>query len=109
MSALGQERTSPAYFAMSALPLKADKAQTCWHVCFVPEADSCTAANDVQVSTSLFGHRGGAIEQRDRRIEAEGLPRYCSGGSRHCGVPPLFLHSDRNFLRALPCRPLASA
>src|SRR5262249_44825457 len=39
MSALGQERTSPAYLAMSALPLKADKAQTCWHVRFVPKAD----------------------------------------------------------------------
>jgi len=32
-----------------------------------------------------------------------------SAGSHHCGVPPLLLHSDRNFLRALPCRPLASA
>jgi hypothetical protein len=39
MSELGQKRTSPAYLAMSALPLKADKPQTCWHVRFVPQAD----------------------------------------------------------------------
>ena len=38
-----------------------------------------------------------------QRIETE------RPGSRHCGAPPLFLHSDRNFLRALPCRPLALA
>jgi hypothetical protein len=30
-----QERTSTVHLAMSALPLKADKAQTCWHVRFV--------------------------------------------------------------------------
>src|SRR5215831_2308558 len=29
--------------------------------------------------------------------------------SGHCGAPPRFLQSERNFLRALPCRPLASA
>src|SRR5262249_33961852 len=29
---------------MSALPLKADKAQTCWHVCFVPIATERSAA-----------------------------------------------------------------
>jgi len=44
LSALGQERTSPTYLAMSALPLKADKQQTCRNVRFVPKADSCTAA-----------------------------------------------------------------
>src|SRR5262249_54206310 len=38
-----------------------------------------------------------------QRIETE------RPGSRHCGVPPLFLHSHRNFLRALPCRPLPLA
>jgi hypothetical protein len=54
-------------------------------------------------------HLVGAREHRDRRIETERLRRYCSAGSRHCGVPPFFLHTDRNFLRALPCRPLALA
>src|SRR5262245_48582677 len=39
MSALGQKRTSRRDLAMSALPLKADKAQTCWHVRFVPLAN----------------------------------------------------------------------
>src|SRR5262249_13601436 len=29
--------------------------------------------------------------------------------SGYCGAPPRFLQSARNFLRALPCRPLASA
>src|SRR5262245_1323136 len=33
------------HLAMSALPLKADKAPTCWHVRFVPKADICSAAN----------------------------------------------------------------
>jgi hypothetical protein len=46
MSALGQERTSPAYLAMSALPLKADKQQTCRNVRFVPKADKRAAANE---------------------------------------------------------------
>jgi hypothetical protein len=39
MSALGQERTSPAYSAMSALPPKADKLQRFRDVRFVPKAD----------------------------------------------------------------------
>ena len=30
---------------MSALPPKADIAESDWHVCFVPKADSCSAAN----------------------------------------------------------------
>src|SRR5262245_8573043 len=46
---LGQERTSPAHLAMSALPLKADKAQTGWHVRFVPKADICSAANSIAI------------------------------------------------------------
>jgi hypothetical protein len=37
MSALGQERTSLASLGLFALPLKADKAQTCWRVRFVPK------------------------------------------------------------------------
>ena len=31
---------------MSALPPKADKERTCWHVRFVPKADSCTAPTE---------------------------------------------------------------
>src|SRR5262245_50198777 len=44
LSALGQERTSPTYLAMSALLLKADKQQTCRNVRFVPIADIRIAA-----------------------------------------------------------------
>src|SRR5262249_32770888 len=33
LSAVGQEQTSLAYFAMSALALKADRQQTCWQTC----------------------------------------------------------------------------
>jgi N12 class adenine-specific DNA methylase len=45
MSAMGQQRTSLAYLAMSALPPKADKQQMSRFVRLVPQADSCTAAN----------------------------------------------------------------
>src|SRR5262245_30151903 len=44
MTALGQKQTPRHHGAMSALPLKADKPQTCWHVRFVPGADICNAA-----------------------------------------------------------------
>src|SRR5262249_41453445 len=44
MSAMGQERTPPAYLAMSTLPLKADKAPTCWHVRSVPCVDGSELA-----------------------------------------------------------------
>src|SRR5215472_7669452 len=44
MSALGQQRTSPAYLAMSALPLKADKEQMCRYVRFVPCVDGSELA-----------------------------------------------------------------
>jgi hypothetical protein len=39
MSALGQKQTSRLVRAMSALPPKADIAESDWHVCFVPKAD----------------------------------------------------------------------
>jgi len=68
MSALGQERTSPAYLAMSALPLKADKARTCWHVRFVPIADKRTAAKKL-----LFDHLVGAGEQRRGHVKTKCL------------------------------------
>src|SRR5262249_55405911 len=39
MSAMGQKLTLRHHLAMSALPPKADKEQTCRHVRFVPKAD----------------------------------------------------------------------
>jgi len=39
MSALGQKRTSRRVQGMSALPPKADIAESDWHVRFVPKAD----------------------------------------------------------------------
>ena len=39
MSALGQKRTSTSAWAMSALPPKADIAESDWDVRFVPKAD----------------------------------------------------------------------
>src|SRR6516225_1474149 len=44
MSALGQKQTSEEVWPMSALPPKADIGTQSWNVCFVPKADSCTAA-----------------------------------------------------------------
>src|SRR5262249_9374266 len=68
MSALGQERTLHVTYPMSALPLKADKARTCWHVRFVPKADLCTAAK-----ATLFDHLIGDREHARRDGEAERL------------------------------------
>jgi hypothetical protein len=45
MTAVGHKQTSHPARTLSALPLKADKAQTCWHVRLVPKTDSCGAAN----------------------------------------------------------------
>jgi hypothetical protein len=45
MTAMGHEQTQRHHTAMSALPLKADKTHTCWHVRLVPKADICSAAN----------------------------------------------------------------
>jgi len=42
MSALGQKQTSQRVGAMSALPPKADIAESDWHVRFVPKADTLT-------------------------------------------------------------------
>jgi hypothetical protein len=45
MSAMGQKQTLTTARAMSALPPKADINGCIFDVCFVPKADSCTAAN----------------------------------------------------------------
>jgi hypothetical protein len=51
MSALGQKQTSRPEISMSALPPKADIAGRQFDVCFVPGADSCSAAKK-----ALFDH-----------------------------------------------------
>jgi hypothetical protein len=56
---------------MSALPPKADIRPRDQDVCFGPEADSCTAANDDDYSTYLVS--GG--EQRLRECQAQCLSR----------------------------------
>jgi hypothetical protein len=48
MSALGLKQTLGKVRLMSAIPPKADIAERRCHVRFVPKADSCTAANDLQ-------------------------------------------------------------
>jgi hypothetical protein len=46
-SALGQKQTWQRILMMSDLPPKADIGTQSRNVCFVPEADSCTAAKNV--------------------------------------------------------------
>jgi hypothetical protein len=48
MSALGLKQTLGKVRLMSAIPPKADIAERRCHVRFVPKADSCTAATDLQ-------------------------------------------------------------
>jgi|SRR6516162_2473005 len=55
---------------LSALPPKADKRQMSRYVCFVPKADSCSAAK-----SPLFEHLVGEREQLCRHVETE-----CLGG-----------------------------
>src|SRR5262249_11034117 len=80
----GKKLTQRHHGAMSALPPKADKEQTCRNVRFVPKADICSAAksiNDVSAPALLCGPIGGGqsaelLESRgrdglsDRVIEA---------------------------------------
>ena len=49
MSALGQKRTFAVQNGMSALPPIADMCGALAYVCFVPKADSCTAANSITI------------------------------------------------------------
>src|SRR5262249_61602971 len=64
MAEMGQERTPPLHLAMSALPPKADKAQTCWLVRFVPKGD-------IRIAANLFDHLVGAYQKRLRNREPE--------------------------------------
>ena len=66
MSALGQKQTYAVQNRMSALPPKAHMCSAQAHVCFGPEADSCSAAKN-----SLFDHFAGAGEERGWHREAE--------------------------------------
>ena len=58
MSALGQKQTFRSAIVMSALPPKADIAESDWHVRFVPKADICSAA-----ILPLFDHLIGASNE----------------------------------------------
>jgi hypothetical protein len=53
MSALGQKQTLKGLRLMSALPPKADIAESDCHVRFVPKADSRTAAKNSVYSITL--------------------------------------------------------
>jgi hypothetical protein len=53
---------------------------------------------------------------RTKRLSERGIPRsdfllsvLLSLTAYYCALPPAFLHSDLNFLRSLPCKPLALA
>jgi len=48
MSELGQSRRSDRAPVPSVLPRKADKFRARWRSAFVPQTDSCTAANNVR-------------------------------------------------------------
>jgi len=55
MSALGQKQASQHVRRTSALTPKADIGTQSWNVCFVPIADSCTAASNIAIR-SPRGH-----------------------------------------------------
>jgi len=66
MSALGQKQTSVHVRVMSALPPKADIAESDWHVRFVPKADICIAAK-VTASKGINSSHGPALAETDIR------------------------------------------
>jgi hypothetical protein len=63
MSALGQKRTLGHVRLMSALPPKADIAERCLDVRFVPKADM----------RDLFNHHVSASNERGRHVNAKRL------------------------------------
>lgn len=71
MFALGQAQNE---HITSALPPKADIERHAWHICFVPEADSCSAAKTIP-----FDHLIGDHEQCYRHIDAERPHRVALG------------------------------
>jgi hypothetical protein len=60
---------------------------------------------------SLIRHfaQGRAIPKTGRRRNARHRRFALSAEAGQAALPPFLLHSDRNFLRSLPCRPLAVA
>jgi len=66
MSALGQKQTSRPAWTLSALPLKADKAQSCWHVRFVPKADIARIITSGPVTIVKRGGRTGPLPRVGR-------------------------------------------
>ena len=66
MSTLGQKQTSVHVRVMSALPPKADIAESDWHVRFVPKADICIAAK-VTASKGINSSHGPALAETDIR------------------------------------------
>jgi hypothetical protein len=71
-------------------------------------------AYDPWIATTCSSPGSHQLAWRTHSITSSARASSEIGGSspsapRHCGLPPLLLHSDRNFLRTLPCRPLALA
>ena len=61
MSQMGQNRTLNRLHAMSALPPIADIGTQPRNVCFVPKADSCTAAKRYSISSLAVASSCGSI------------------------------------------------
>ena len=94
MSALGQKQTFAVQKSMSALLLKADMCSANAHVCFVPKADSCTAANTNRYSITLSARErseGGTVRPSALAvfilIVSSNLVDACTG--RSAGLAPL--------------------
>ena len=86
MSALGQKRTWGHVNAMSALPPIANIDRGCRNVCFVPEADKCTAANSIQGGKLVSGLA--RLSAGDPLRSTGTLPqaaRYCDDRARGWG------------------------
>jgi hypothetical protein len=64
MSEMGQKQTSRAAISMSALPPKADIAESDWHVRFVPKTVVSRCSKNSLSKASLLDHLVGATEQR---------------------------------------------
>src|SRR5690348_12833787 len=99
MSALGQKRTLGHVRAMSALPPKADIGTQPRDVRFVPQTDSCTAANS-DATRSPHRHGQGALV--DIRAGAGENSAQClilaRTRAKHCTEPSL-VRSLVNLLR----------
>jgi hypothetical protein len=68
MSALGQKRTFTHLRPMSALPPKADIAESDWHVRFVPKADIPSRADRLDSLARSVALRSAPITTFGRRL-----------------------------------------